>query len=92
MRLYGLLGGKHIFVCKACGKLGGSRGMFPRGKFDFGPFIRPSVVSRKYNDGKVGRKQDRTRMLPRKLLPARITWMYMHTYYTTVSSTGQRSL
>ena len=31
-------GGKHIFVCKACGKLGGSRGMLPRGNFDFGPF------------------------------------------------------
>ena len=29
MRLYGLLGGggKYIFVCKACGKLGGSGGM-----------------------------------------------------------------
>ena len=33
------LGGKHIFVCKACGKLGASGGMLPWGNFDFGPFI-----------------------------------------------------
>ena len=36
MRLYGLLGGggggggKYISMCKACGKLGESRGMLPR--------------------------------------------------------------
>ena len=30
MRLYGLLGGKYVSVCKACGKLGGSRGMLPQ--------------------------------------------------------------
>ena len=37
MRLYGLLGGggKYAFVCKACGKLGGSGGMFPREIFFF---------------------------------------------------------
>ena len=38
------LGGKHIFVFKACGKLGASRGMLPRGNFDFGPFIRHNLV------------------------------------------------
>ena len=34
MRLHGLLGGgdggKYVFMCKACGKLGGSGGMLPR--------------------------------------------------------------
>ena len=30
MRLYGLLGGKYVSVCKVCGKLGGSGGMLPR--------------------------------------------------------------
>ena len=30
MRLYGLLGGKYVSVCKACGKLGGSGGMLSR--------------------------------------------------------------
>ena len=30
MRLYALLGGKYVSVCKACGKLGGSWGMLPR--------------------------------------------------------------
>ena len=46
MRLYGLLGGggKHIFVCKAWGKLEGSGGMLPQGNFDFGPFIRRNLV------------------------------------------------
>ena len=29
MRWYELLGGKYISACKACGKLGGSRGMLP---------------------------------------------------------------
>ena len=29
-----------IFVCKACGILGGSGGMLPWRNFDFGPFIR----------------------------------------------------
>ena len=37
MRLYGLLGGKYVSVCKACGKLGGSRG-------NFVPFIRLNLV------------------------------------------------
>ena len=36
-------GGKHIFVCKACGKLGVSGGMLPQGNFDFGPFIRHNL-------------------------------------------------
>ena len=44
MRLYGLLGGKYISVCKACSKLGGSGGMLPRGNFDFGLFIRRNLV------------------------------------------------
>ena len=35
---------KHIFVCKACGKLGESLGMLPWGNFDFGPFIRCNLV------------------------------------------------
>ena len=44
MRLYGFFGWQaHIHV-QACGKLGGSRGMLPRGNFDFGPFIRRSLV------------------------------------------------
>ena len=44
MRLYGLLErGKYVSMCKACGKLGESGGMFP-GKFDFGPFIRHNLV------------------------------------------------
>ena len=30
MRLYGLLGGKHVSVYKACGKLGGPGACFPR--------------------------------------------------------------
>ena len=30
MRLYGVLGGKYVSVCKACGKLGESGGMLPR--------------------------------------------------------------
>ena len=30
MRLYELLAGKYVSVCKACGNLGGSGGMFPR--------------------------------------------------------------
>ena len=30
MGLYGLLEGKYVFMCKACGKLGGSGGMLPR--------------------------------------------------------------
>ena len=30
MRLCELLGGKYVFVCKACGKLGGSKGMLPQ--------------------------------------------------------------
>ena len=38
------LGGKHIFVYKACGKLGASGGTLPRGNFDFGPFIRHNLV------------------------------------------------
>ena len=29
MRLYGLLGGMYVFVCKACDKLWGSRGICP---------------------------------------------------------------
>ena len=29
---------------QACGKLGGFRGMLPRGNFDFGPFIRRNLV------------------------------------------------
>ena len=29
MGLYGLLGGKYVSMCKACGKLGGSGGMLP---------------------------------------------------------------
>ena len=33
MRLYELLGGKYVFVCKACGKLGGSRGHASLGNF-----------------------------------------------------------
>ena len=37
-------GGKHIFVWKACGKLGGSGDMLPRKNFDFGPFIRRNLV------------------------------------------------
>ena len=36
--------GKHIFVCKACGKVGGSGGMLPWGNFDFGPFISRNLV------------------------------------------------
>ena len=44
MRLYQLLGGKHIFMCKASGKLGQSGGMFPPENFDFGPFIRRNLV------------------------------------------------
>ena len=45
MRLYGLLGGQDIFMCKACGKLGGSGGMLPWGNFDFFlPFIRRNLV------------------------------------------------
>ena len=35
---------KHIFVCKACGKLGESLSMLPWGNFDFGPFIRCNLV------------------------------------------------
>ena len=39
MRLHGLLrGGKYVFMCKACGKLGGSGG--PPGNFDFAPLNR----------------------------------------------------
>ena len=30
MRLYGLLGGRYVSVCKACSKVGGSGGMLPR--------------------------------------------------------------
>ena len=33
------LGHKHVFMYKACGKLGGSRGMLPQGNFDFGLFL-----------------------------------------------------
>ena len=33
---------KYIFVCKACGKLGGSGGMLPWG--NFGRFIRHNLV------------------------------------------------
>ena len=36
--------GKQIFVCKACDKLAGSRGMLPWGNFHFGPFIRCNLV------------------------------------------------
>ena len=38
MRLYGLLGGKYVSVCKVCGKLGGSGGMLPR-EILFGPIF-----------------------------------------------------
>ena len=41
-------GGKHIFVCKACGKLGGFRGMLPREILilDLGLFLhKPFIVS-----------------------------------------------
>ena len=34
MRLYGLLGGNYVVVCKACGKLGGSGDMLPPGNFN----------------------------------------------------------
>ena len=44
MRLYGLLEGQYISVCKACGKLGGIWGHAPLGNFDFGPFIRCNLV------------------------------------------------
>ena len=44
MRSYGLMGGKYVSVCKACGKLGGSGGMLPWEIFDFGPFIRHNLV------------------------------------------------
>ena len=37
-------GCKEIFVCKACGKLGGSGGMVPQENFDFGPFIGRNLV------------------------------------------------
>ena len=37
-------GGKYVFVCKACGKLGGSGGHASKGNFDFGPFIRSNLV------------------------------------------------
>ena len=40
MRLYRLLGGKYTSVCKACGKLGLSRGMLPQEILIFGSFIR----------------------------------------------------
>ena len=40
MRLYGLLGIKYVFVCKACGKLGGPG----TGNFVFWPFIRHNLV------------------------------------------------
>ena len=33
MRLYGLLGGNYVVVCKACGKLGGSGDMLPQGNY-----------------------------------------------------------
>ena len=33
-----------IIRVQACGKLGGFRGMLPRGNFDFGPFIRRNLV------------------------------------------------
>ena len=36
-------GGKHLFMCKACGKQG-VRGMLPQGNFDFGLFIRHNLV------------------------------------------------
>ena len=37
-------GDKYVSVCKACGKLGGSKDMLPLGNFDFGPFIRHNLV------------------------------------------------
>ena len=33
-------GGKQIFVCKACGKLGGCREVLAWGNFDFGSFTQ----------------------------------------------------
>ena len=44
MRLYELLGGKYVFVCKACGKLEWSGGMLPWENFDFEPFVRHNLV------------------------------------------------
>ena len=45
MRLHGLLGRQVCIVRKACGKLGGSRGMPPPPEnFGFGPFIRCNLV------------------------------------------------
>ena len=34
----------YLFVCKACGKLGGSGGMLPQENFDFGLFIGRNLV------------------------------------------------
>ena len=41
IRLYRLLGGKYVSVCKVCGKLGGSRGMLP---WKILPFIGRNLV------------------------------------------------
>ena len=40
MRLYGLLGGKYVSMCEACGKVGACS----PGKFYFRPFIRRNLV------------------------------------------------
>ena len=40
MRLYRLLGGGDVYLCKACGKLGHA----PPGNLDFGPFIKLNLV------------------------------------------------
>ena len=39
--------GKHIFMCKACGKVRGVGGLLPQGNFDFWPFIRHNLVELK---------------------------------------------
>ena len=44
MRLYRLLGGKYVSVCKGCGKVRGFGGILSQEIFDFGPFITCNLV------------------------------------------------
>ena len=42
--VYGFLGEQAHICVQACGILGGSGGMLPRGNFDFEPFFRRNLV------------------------------------------------